>query len=224
MRAKLLARARQAHPSRLGRQGAGRLERPDDRRAGARRASCSIGREWLELRQARLRFRRDAHDRGRPPHALPIATASAKAPATASDYANMIWARCGSTRRPSSAASSTTRALGRRARPALLGRGERRICNLRRRYARRHRASAAGHRRRDAQRQRHHGVRTLLALQPSRGRRATSIARAKCWRLSRARWGETLSHTQGCSRRQSTIPPRNRPSSPAAISPAAKIL
>ena len=36
-------RARQAHASRLGRQGAGRLERADDRRAGARRASCSIG-------------------------------------------------------------------------------------------------------------------------------------------------------------------------------------
>ena len=47
--------------------------------------------DWLQAGRARLRFRPPAMDDGRPP-AHAYRAGQAKAPGTASDYANMIWA------------------------------------------------------------------------------------------------------------------------------------
>ncbi len=54
-----------ARAPRLGRQGARRLERADDRRARARLAHLRQA-AMARARPARVRFRRDAHDAGRP--------------------------------------------------------------------------------------------------------------------------------------------------------------
>ena len=76
----------------------------------------------------------------------------AKAPATASDYANMIWAALRLQRGDQRAALFRAGVgVGGRARQALLGRRQRRICNFGRRYARCDRAPAARDRRRGAQ-------------------------------------------------------------------------
>ena len=70
---------RLARPPRLGRQDARRLERADDRRAGARRQSSSSEPDWLGARRARLRLH---HGRSLPPATAgsitPIARASRK--------------------------------------------------------------------------------------------------------------------------------------------------
>ena len=68
--ARQAARApRRPHPSRLGRQGAGRLERPDDRRARPRRARVRAAR-LARRGEDGLRVRRRAHGEGRPPDPL----------------------------------------------------------------------------------------------------------------------------------------------------------
>ena len=68
MRAKLLARRGGARPSRLGRQGAGRLERPDDRRALARGAVVFERPDGLALAERAFACVDDeALGRGRPP-------------------------------------------------------------------------------------------------------------------------------------------------------------
>ena len=135
LRAKLLARARQARAPRLGRQGAGRLERPDDRRAGARRASCSNGPSGWQLAKRAFDFVvTRMSENGRLLHAY--RAGQAKAPATASDYANMIWAalrlnEATNEQRYFDQAVAWVEVLDKH----YWVDGRRRICNLCRRYA-----------------------------------------------------------------------------------------
>ena len=143
---------RRPHPPRLGRQGAGRLERPDDRRARPRRRVFERA-EWLEAAERAFAFVVTRMEKdGRLLHSY--RAGQAKAPATASDYANMIWGALRLHQATNDAAYlAARRALVRRARPALLGR-RRRLRLHRRRHRRSHRAHARRPRRRHAQRQR----------------------------------------------------------------------
>ena len=69
-------------------------------------------------------------------------TGQGKAPATASDYANMIWAALRLYQATNEGISRGRRALVHHARPPLLARRRRRLCVHRRRHARCHRSHA----------------------------------------------------------------------------------
>ena len=92
-----------------------------------------------------------------------------KAPATASDYANMIWAGAASARGDERGALfRICGGVDRGARPSLLDDRPGRICNLCRRHGRRDRTHALGHGRRDAQCQRGHALQSDGARGPHR--------------------------------------------------------
>ena len=139
MRGEAAGAARVPHQARPRRQGAGRLERPDDRGPGQARPTCSTARMARGGRAAFDFVCTQMTENGRLLHSY--RASEAKAPATATDYANMIGAALGSPvrHRPTGICRARAR-MGRRARPALLGGGSRRIFSRRRRHRRSHRA------------------------------------------------------------------------------------
>ena len=118
--------------------------------------------DWLAAAETAFKFVLERmQDGGRLIHSY--RAGQAKAPATASDYANMIWGALRLYQATNDAGlPRRRRALVRRARRALLGGRRRRLRLHRRRHARRDRAHARRPRRRHAQRQRDHD------LQPGR--------------------------------------------------------
>ena len=157
MRAILLATARPARPARLRRQGAGRLERPDDRSARQCGASVRPGR-LARSGGARLRVRQYADDFGRAAAAC-LARRRGQGAGHRIRLRQHDPRRAGARQRHRRPRLCRARAcLGGRARQALLGGRSRRLLFRRRRYRRSDRAAVQRPGRGDAQRQRRDGV------------------------------------------------------------------
>ena len=126
----------------------------------------------------------------------------AKAPATATDYANMIKAALAlAIRHRQSGIHRARPRMGRRARPALLGGRSRRIFSRRRRHRRSHRAHHQRARRRDAERERHHGVEPDAALSVDRRGALSRASRGNRARLQRRRRQERVLAYRAAHRR-----------------------
>ena len=206
----LLARRARPHAPGLGRQGAGRLERPDDRRprpcrARVRPAGVADGRRHAPSASSCSTWRRTAgcsHS---------YRAGQAKAPGTASDYANMIWGALRllqATNEPR--LPHRRRALVRHAGQAFLGGRRRRLRLHGRRHARRHRAHARRPRRRHAQRQRHHDLQPGGARPADRQARLPRARRSHPAGLRRRSRPRTRSAIAACSPASSTSSPRSR--------------
>ncbi len=154
--------------------------------------------DWLDTAKAAFAFVASRMEKdGRLIHSY--RAGQAKAPATASDYANMIWGALRLHQATERSALSRSRgALGGRARSALLDRRRGRLRLHRRRHARRHRAHALRPRRRHPQRQRADDLQPRRPSTCSRASRPTSIARTPFPTPSRPTLAATHSATAAC--------------------------
>ena len=168
LRAKLLARRADAHPAGLGRQGARRLERLDDRRARARRIACSTGANGSDAAERAFAFVETSMTvDGRLMHAAragQLQGARDRQRLRQHDLGRAAPARGDQQRRLSRRPPNAGRHPG----SPLLVEGQGGLSHLGRRHARCHRAPALGARRCRSQRQRHHVSATSLASSADR--------------------------------------------------------
>ena len=142
--------------------------------------------DWLDTAKAAFAFVTSRMEKdGRLIHSY--RAGQAKVPATASDYANMIWGALRLHQATNAAPYLASRgALGGRSRSALLDRRHGRLCLHRRRHARRHRAHAHRPRRRHPQRQCADDLQPRRAS-PAHGQAGLPRSRARHPRRLRAR-------------------------------------